>query len=183
MSTQAKNLILSFLFIVLLCPAVSYGQGGGWMDSLNLSSHNSSGSNATLNDKASLNNTADLNDPNSDLFKKAQTKATGDIFKTTASLGNNNSTGKSSSTCNNKFKTFADVLNFVSCFINTFLIQIAITLALIYFMWGVVQYVLSSDSAEERKKSKQVMFWGVIGIFVIVSVWGIILAFKNLFGF
>ena len=53
---------------------------------------------------------------------------------------------------------------------------------MIYFVWGVVQYVLSADSAEERKKSKQVMLWGVLALFVIVSMWGIVTFMRTLLG-
>ncbi len=169
MSTFKKNFILLFLLGSLLCPVVSYAQTG-WNNSLNLNQ-------ATNTAGASL--TSDGND----LFEgDGVTATTDDLFKK-AKLGDNDGTGTSATSCSNEFTTFADFLNFISCIINSALIQVAITLALVYFMWGVVQYVLSSDSAEERKKSKQVMLWGVISMFVIVSVWGIVIAFKNLFGF
>jgi hypothetical protein len=93
------------------------------------------------------------------------------------------SNGQFSGLCNNSFTTFADILNFGSCIINSALIQIAITFAVVYFIWGVVQYVLSADNMEERKKSKQIMLWGILAIFVIVSVWGIINFFRTTFGF
>jgi hypothetical protein len=84
--------------------------------------------------------------------------------------------------CSNDFKTFADILNFGSCVINSALVQIAISFAVVYFIWGVVQYVLNADNVEERKKSKQVMLWGIIAIFVIISVWGIINFFRTTLG-
>ncbi len=84
--------------------------------------------------------------------------------------------------CSTNIKKFADVFNLASCVINSFLITIAVTFATIYFIWGVVQYVLSPDSVEERKKSKQVMLWGILSLFVIVSVWGIVAAVRSLFG-
>ena len=52
-------------------------------------------------------------------------------------------------------------------------IPIAITIALIYFIWGVIQYVIASDE-ENKAKARQQMIWGVIGLFVIVAVWGIV---------
>lgn len=169
MSTYKKNLIFLFLLGLLVCPVVSYAQTG-WSDSLN------------LNQATNISGPS-LSDDKNDVFVGEGVKPTSDDLFKKASLGTNNGAGTSTTTCSNEFTTFADFLNFISCIINSALIQIAITLALVYFMWGVVQYVLSSDSAEERKKSKEVMFWGVISMFVIVSVWGIVLAFKKLFGF
>lgn len=52
-------------------------------------------------------------------------------------------------------------------------IPLAITIALIYFIWGVIQYVIASDE-ENKAKARQQMIWGIIGLFVIVAVWGII---------
>jgi uncharacterized membrane protein len=52
-------------------------------------------------------------------------------------------------------------------------IPLAITIALIYFIWGVIQYVIASDE-ENKAKARQQMIWGIIGLFVIVAVWGIV---------
>jgi hypothetical protein len=45
--------------------------------------------------------------------------------------------------------------------------------ALAYFLFGVVQYFVSADNEEVRKKSKSHMIWGVIGLFIMVAVFGI----------
>ena len=45
--------------------------------------------------------------------------------------------------------------------------------AMVYFLYGVAQYFLSPDSEEIRKKSKDHMLWGVIGLFIMVAVFGI----------
>ena len=45
--------------------------------------------------------------------------------------------------------------------------------AMVYFLYGVAQYFLSPDSEEVRKKSKEHMLWGVIGLFIMVAVFGI----------
>ncbi len=45
--------------------------------------------------------------------------------------------------------------------------------ALTYFLYGVAQYFLSPNSEEIRKKSKSHMLWGVIGLFIMVAVFGI----------
>ena len=53
------------------------------------------------------------------------------------------------------------------------LIPFIITLALLVFLWGILKYVFSSD-AEGRGEAKGYMIWGIIGLFVMVSVWGLV---------
>jgi hypothetical protein len=50
------------------------------------------------------------------------------------------------------------------------------------FIWGVVKYVVSADNEEKRTQAKYVMVYGVVGIFVIFSIWGIVALFSNVFG-
>ncbi len=60
---------------------------------------------------------------------------------------------------------------------------ILFTLALVGFLWGVVQTILASDNAEGRASGKKIMLYGIISLFVAACMWGIILAAKlTLFG-
>ncbi len=60
-------------------------------------------------------------------------------------------------------------------------IPIVITLALIYFLWGVASYIMSSGDEEKRKEARNVMIWGIIALFVMVSVWGLVRFIGNTF--
>lgn len=62
-----------------------------------------------------------------------------------------------------KFKSIFDII-----------IPLLITLGLIYFLWGVAQYVIKQDDEEGQKGARQMMFYGIIALFVIVSVWGLV---------
>jgi hypothetical protein len=59
------------------------------------------------------------------------------------------------------------------------LIPIAFTLCLIYFSWGVAQYIKNSDSAKASEQAKNVMVWGLVGLFVAVSIWGLVALLKD----
>ncbi|MEX0935107.1 MAG: pilin [Candidatus Paceibacterota bacterium] len=61
------------------------------------------------------------------------------------------------------------------------LVPIIIAAAVLLFLWGVLRYILKSGEPEERKKAQQTMIWGIIGIFVMVSVWGIVNILVNTF--
>ncbi|MEK7586158.1 MAG: hypothetical protein AAB477_02945 [Patescibacteria group bacterium] len=45
--------------------------------------------------------------------------------------------------------------------------------AMAYFLYGVVQYLLSPGNEEVKKTSKSHMLWGVVGLFIMVAVFGI----------
>lgn len=47
-------------------------------------------------------------------------------------------------------------------------------LALLVFLWGMAKFILKADNETEREKGKQVMLWGLIALFVMLSVWGIV---------
>jgi len=53
-------------------------------------------------------------------------------------------------------------------------IPVIIGLALLFFLWGVATFILSAGEDDARKKGRQMMLWGIISLFVIVAVWGIV---------
>jgi uncharacterized membrane protein len=74
-------------------------------------------------------------------------------------------------------------LSFVLCklaqLLNT-IIPILITLGVVYFIWGVVSYVIAKEE-EAKKAGRDKMIYGLIGIVVIVSIWGLVSILKNTF--
>lgn len=59
------------------------------------------------------------------------------------------------------------------------LIVLMLAVAVIYFLWGVFQFVRNAESPEERKKGGTHMMYGVIGLFIMVSAYGIINVLLN----
>lgn len=56
-----------------------------------------------------------------------------------------------------------------------------ITVAIGFFIWGVVQFMSASDE-EAKKLGRTRIINGLIGLFVIVAFWGIIAVVQNTFG-
>ena len=59
------------------------------------------------------------------------------------------------------------------------LIVFLFALAVVIFIYGLVKYLLNPDSEEVRKSSKSHMVWGIIGMFIMVSVFGIMRIILN----
>ena len=75
--------------------------------------------------------------------------------------------------------TLTGTLVFASTFLNG-IIGLFVTLAIVVFFWGLIKY-LWSMSAEDAHEGLKIMFWGVIAIFVMVSIWGIIRLLQSTF--
>jgi len=62
------------------------------------------------------------------------------------------------------------------------IILLLFTLALVVFFWGVADFIRGADNEIARDTGRKHMIWGIIGIFIMVSAWGIILVATNTFG-
>lgn len=54
------------------------------------------------------------------------------------------------------------------------------TLAVVVFFWGVVRYIFAGE--QDKEKAKKTMLWGVIAIFVMASIWGLVKFIGDTFG-
>lgn len=61
------------------------------------------------------------------------------------------------------------------------LIPILIVLGIVYFVWGVITYMIAKDE-EAKKRGKDKIIYGIIGLVVIVSMWGLVKIITNTFG-
>jgi fumarate reductase subunit D len=66
--------------------------------------------------------------------------------------------------------------------INERLIPLFVALALMYTIYSVVQFIAAQDDTQKREEKKQQIFWGIIGLFVITSIWGLVAVVGNSFG-
>ena len=66
---------------------------------------------------------------------------------------------------------FKDVITIVVGILNSIL-PVIVLLSLIYFFWGLAQYMKSDK--ETSSESKTIMLNGIIALFIMVSVWGFV---------
>lgn len=68
--------------------------------------------------------------------------------------------------------SLASILFKIKVLLNS-IIPILIGIGLVYFIWGVVRYVIA-DGEEAKDKGKDTMLYGVIGFAVIAGIWGLV---------
>ena len=56
-----------------------------------------------------------------------------------------------------------------------------IALAIVWFVWNIFRYMIAGNE-DDKKAAKMGMIWGIIGIFVMVSVWGLVGILQSTFG-
>jgi hypothetical protein len=72
------------------------------------------------------------------------------------------------------FTYFTSIIAKVSDIINT-LIPIVLALALLLFLWGMFQYfILGGGDEGKRETGRSYMIYGLIGLAVMVAVWGLV---------
>jgi hypothetical protein len=53
-------------------------------------------------------------------------------------------------------------------------IPLLFALAIIYFFWGVIQYIRSAGDPKLADSGKSIMIYGIIGIAVMASIYGLV---------
>src|SRR3990167_3207366 len=60
-------------------------------------------------------------------------------------------------------------------------LQFMIALGVVFFVWGVITYVVGGDE-EAKAKGRSRIIYGIIGLAVIVGLWGLVRIVTNTFG-
>ncbi len=59
--------------------------------------------------------------------------------------------------------------------VNLVIVPVIFSLALAAFVWGAVNYFfLHGDEETKREEGKKFVFWGILGMVVLFSVWGFV---------
>jgi len=74
-------------------------------------------------------------------------------------------------------ETIKDLINKIIGQLVNPLIALLFGIALLYFLWGIVQYVIGSQGDEKKlAQGRQAMIWGIVGLVIMLSAWGIVKA-------
>jgi hypothetical protein len=77
--------------------------------------------------------------------------------------------------------TVESVLGVITDLLNL-IIPILMILATVVFLWGVITYITAGGDEEKAKTGRSYIIWGLIGLFAMVAVWGLVLALVSTFG-
>ena len=62
------------------------------------------------------------------------------------------------------------------------LYQLVAAIAFVYFLYGVAKFVFDLNDPEKKNFGKSHLFWGLIGIFIIFSIGGILPFLNGILG-
>ena len=71
--------------------------------------------------------------------------------------------------------------NFVTYIIDP-TILLVFTAGFMFFVWGLVVFLMDLEEGKQREQGIQHMIWGIAGMFIMASVYGIISLLDNTFG-
>ena len=74
-----------------------------------------------------------------------------------------------------------DLINFGTCTLMKSVVPLLVGLAIVGFVYGIIKYFLNPDNEEKRKQGKDFMLWGLIALFVMVSIWALVGIFTGTF--
>jgi len=69
----------------------------------------------------------------------------------------------------------SDVGSFIINIINNVAVPVLFAIAFIVFLWGAFEtFIVGASKGGAQESGKNLMLWGLIGFFVMVSVWGLV---------
>ena len=75
----------------------------------------------------------------------------------------------------------SDLITTAQSLVQDYLIPIAFALCLLYFFWGIAQYIRGAGDEKAVEEGRRIMVWGVVALFIVFSIWGIIGFIKDEF--
>jgi hypothetical protein len=73
-------------------------------------------------------------------------------------------------------------LNKVNDLILNPIIRLAFVIALLVFFWGIFEFIRSETADKGREQGKKKILYGLLGMFIMFSAYGIIRLILNTFG-
>ena len=73
-------------------------------------------------------------------------------------------------------------LNNINQYILNPIILLAFAVALLIMFWGIFQFINSETADDKRDEGKRKIFWGLFGMFIMFSAYGLIHLILGTFG-
>lgn len=76
------------------------------------------------------------------------------------------------------FHDFPSFVQFLIGYINQFIGLVA-ALAIVVFMWGLVNYIRSAGGEHAKESGRDLMLWGIVALFALFAIGGIIALLRS----
>lgn len=76
--------------------------------------------------------------------------------------------------CGGGITNLTSFINYFTCTLMNAVVPLLMSLAVTAFIYGIIQFFLNPENEEKRKAGKSYMIWGLITLFVMVSIWGLV---------
>lgn len=54
------------------------------------------------------------------------------------------------------------------------ILPLLLAVGVMYFFWGLVTFIRAAGDPKKADEGKSIMIWGIVALFVMVSLWGIL---------
>ncbi len=81
---------------------------------------------------------------------------------------------------NASITTFSGLIGRLNEVLNT-IVPFIVGLAVFVIFWGIFTYLTEAADEEKRAEAKKFILWGIIGVFMMLSVWGFVNILVNTF--
>lgn len=84
--------------------------------------------------------------------------------------------------CQIEITSIAKIFDLAICILRYSVWPLLISISVIVFIVGVIKYIANGDDSTKREEGRNFILYGLIGLFVIVSVWGLVGVLQGTFG-
>lgn len=77
--------------------------------------------------------------------------------------------------------TFAQLVGNIVGIVNGSVIPLIFALAFVFFLINIIRYFFMDSGAEAKEKGKKALLYGLVGLVVLFTLWGIVNLLLNTF--
>ncbi len=154
-----KKIFYTFLFTLITLPSLGYAQFTGFVDETGLSVPSYTTDTSVVGGASNVGGGDAFNFTGTNDFQIEEV---------------NTNVNRSNNRCNVSARTLSGYVDYIGCMIRVAILPFVFTLALLTFIWGVTVMLRHPDNEESQKEGKTFILWGIIGFFVITSVYALV---------
>lgn len=78
--------------------------------------------------------------------------------------------------------TISSLVGTIGRILTSAIVPLMFVIGTVMLIWGIISYfVINADNEEKRKSARQVIIWGIVGLFLASAIGGFVLLLRNTF--